>query len=115
MNTTETIFRDYVPADKIGRSDRSAGDRARHRAKVKQSIKDNLQDVIAEESLIGKSGDKKIKIPIRGLKEFRFVFGPNQKGSAQGNGETQEGQVVGKNGDSGDGNGPSRPTKSSRI
>ena len=108
MNTTETIFREYQSPDKVGRSDRSASDRARHRSKVKQSLKDNLQDVIAEESLIGKSGDKKIKIPIRGLKEFRFVFGPNQKGSAQGNGETQEGQVVGKNGDSGDGNGPGK-------
>ncbi|HWY36062.1 MAG TPA: DUF444 family protein [Nitrosopumilaceae archaeon] len=107
MNT-ETIFREYQSADKVGRSDRSASDRARHRAKVKESLKDNLQDVIAEESLIGKSGDKKIKIPIRGLKEFRFVFGNNGKGSAQGNGNTQEGQVVGKNSDSGDGNGPGK-------
>jgi sporulation protein YhbH len=108
MNTTETIFRDYQSADKVGRSDRSAGDRARHRVKVKQSLKDGLQDVIAEESLIGKSGDKKIKIPIRGLKEFRFVFGPNTKGTAQGDGNTHEGQVVGKNSDSGTGNGPGK-------
>ena len=64
--------------------------------------------MIADESLIGKSGDKIIKVPIRGIKEFRFVFGPNQKGSSQGDGNTQNGQVVGRNGDSGDGNGPGK-------
>lgn len=108
MSIITTIFRDYQPADKAGRSDRSSSDRARHRTKVRQSLKDNLGDVIADESLIGKSGDKIIKVPIRGIKEFRFVFGPNQKGSSQGDGNTQNGQVVGRNGDSGDGNGPGK-------
>lgn len=93
----DTIFRDYQPSS-AQRSDRSAGDRARHRKLVKESIKQNLPDIISEESIIGKSGDKIIKIPIKGLKEYRFVYGDNEKGAAQGDGNSQPGQVVGKKG-----------------
>jgi hypothetical protein len=95
--SSETIFREYKPSQ-AERSDRAARDRARHRAKVKQSIKDNLGNVISEESLIGKSGDKLIKVPIRGIKEYSFVYGQNQNGASQGEGNTQQGQVVGKTG-----------------
>jgi sporulation protein YhbH len=99
MNTTLplTIFREYQSSSGQ-KSDRSAGDRARHRAKVKQSIKDNLGDIIADESLIGKHGDKIIKVPIKGIKEYRFVYGDNSPQAAQGDGSAQPGQVVGKKG-----------------
>ena len=60
----ESIFREY-PTKQSERSDRSAGDRARHNYKIRQKIKDGLTDVVADESLIGQSGDKKIKIPIK--------------------------------------------------
>jgi sporulation protein YhbH len=78
------------------RSDRSAGDRQRHREKVRQAIKDNIADIIAEESIIGKSRDKVVKVPIRGVKEYRFVYGENTPGVGQGKGQTQPGDVVGK-------------------
>ena len=45
-----TIFREYSPSD-AERSDRSAGDRLRHRQKVRESIRENIADIIAEESL----------------------------------------------------------------
>jgi hypothetical protein len=51
----ESIFRPYVPSD-AERSDRSAGDRARHRLKVRESIRENIADIIAEESIIGRTG-----------------------------------------------------------
>ena len=95
----ETIFREYSKNEGL-RSDRSAGDRTRHRAKVRQSIKENIADIISDENIIGKSGDKIIKVPIRGLKEYRFVFGDNEKDVSQGDGDTQPGQVVGKKGQS---------------
>ena len=99
MNKTcESIFRDYEPKQSM-RSDRTAGDRSRHNYKVKQHIKDGLADAVADESLIGQSGDKKIKIPIKSIKEFRFIYGDNQGGgAAQGDGKTGVGQVVGKTG-----------------
>jgi len=78
------------------RSDRSAGDRARHRSKVRASIRDNIADIVAEESIIGQDRDRVIKVPIRGIKEFRFVFGENTPGVGQGDDEVGEGQIVGR-------------------
>ena len=95
MRTIETIFRPYSPSD-AEKSDRSAGDRARHRLKVRESIRENIADIIAEESIIGQNREKIIKVPIRGIREYRFVYGDNTPGVGQGNGESQEGQVVGK-------------------
>ena len=89
-----TIFRAYSSSEGL-RSDRSAGDRQRHRHKVREMVRENIADLIAEESIIGKGRDKIIKVPIRGLKEYRFVYGPNSPGVGQGDGETQPGQVVG--------------------
>lgn len=104
MATTETIFREYRISD-AERSDRSAGDRLRHREKVRESIRENIADIIAEESIIGKNKDKVIKVPLRGIKEYRFVFGDNAPGAAQGDGNAQPGQVVGKTGKDGQGQG----------
>src|SRR5882724_11813814 len=91
----DTIFREYRVSD-AERSDRSAGDRLRHRQKVRESIRENIADIIAEESIIGKDKDRVIKVPLRGIKEYRFVYGDNEGGVAQGNGESQQGQVVGQ-------------------
>ncbi|HXW84126.1 MAG TPA: DUF444 family protein, partial [Candidatus Binataceae bacterium] len=100
MATGDTIFREYRPSD-AERSDRSASDRLRHRQKVRESIRDNIADIIAEESIIGKDRDRVIKVPIRGIKEYRFVYGENSPGASQGNGESRPGQVVGKTGKDG--------------
>ncbi len=88
-----TIFRPYTPSSQ--RSDRSARDRARHRQKIKDTIRDNIADILSEESIIGRDKDKIIKIPIRSIKEYRFIYGENAPGVAQGNGEQQPGDVVG--------------------
>jgi hypothetical protein len=93
--TLESIFRPYEPLD-AERSDRSAGDRARHRLKVRESIRDNIADIIAEESIIGKDREKIIKVPIRGIREYKFIYGDNAPGVGQGDGDSQSGQVVGK-------------------
>ncbi len=100
----ETIFRPYSSSDSL-RSDRSAGDRQRHRQKVRESIRDNIADLIAEESIIGKDKDKIIKVPIRGVKEYRFIYGENVPGVGQGDGNSQPGQVVGRSQGEGRGQG----------
>lgn len=86
------VFRDSGE----GYSDRSAWDRKRHRQLVEEAIKKNLGDIIAEESIIGQSKDKKIKIPIKGLKEYQFIYGKNIGGTASGTGGEKKGQVLGK-------------------
>ncbi len=81
---------------RIGQSDRSQYDRKRHRELVEDAIKRNLGDIIAEESIIGQSKNKKIKIPIRGVKEYQFIYGKNNGGAASGTGEEERGRVVGR-------------------
>src|ERR687892_1290948 len=98
------IFRPYSSSEAL-RSDRSAGDRQRHRDKLREAIRDNIADIISEESIIGRDRDRIIKVPIRGIKEYRFVFGDNQPQVGSGDGETEPGQVVGKAPKDGDGAG----------
>ena len=102
MPIPESIFRPFRHSD-AERSDRSSGDRLRHRQKVRQAIRENIADIVADESIIGKDQGKLIKVPIRGVKEFRFVYGENQPGVGQGTGNTQPGQVVGRRGDGDEG------------
>jgi uncharacterized sporulation protein YeaH/YhbH (DUF444 family) len=88
-----SIFREHKTI-----ADRAANDRSRHRQKIEKAIKESIRDVVAEESIIGQSGKKKIRIPVKGIKEHRFVYGSNknnkQVGSAQGK-EVREGQRIG--------------------
>lgn len=86
------IFRPHVPENR--RSDRSAGDRQRHRQKIRESIRENIADIVAEESIIGTDKDRVIKVPIRSIKEYRFIYGENTPGVAQGRGESKPGDVV---------------------
>ena len=82
-------------------ADRSASDRSRHKQKIEKAIREGVHNIVAEESIIGQDGKKKIKIPVRGIKEWQFVYGPNQEnkqaGSAPGT-DLQKGQVVKKGG-----------------
>lgn len=92
------IFRDN--ADNPLEHDRSIEDRRRHRQLVEKSIKENLGDILSEESIIGESKNKKFKIPIRGIKEYQFVFGKNNKGVATGTGQEKRGDKLGDGGKS---------------
>jgi len=78
-------------------ADRSASDRRRHKEKIEKAIKEGIHDIVAEESIIGQNGKKKIKIPVRGIKEYQFIYGVGNGtkgvGSAQGQ-DIQKGQVV---------------------
>ncbi|WP_238905595.1 sporulation protein YhbH [Clostridium sp. YIM B02506] len=95
------IFRDN--AETPVEHDRAIEDRRRHRQLVEKSIKENLGDILSEESIIGESKNKKFKIPIRGIKEYQFIYGKNNKGVATGNGQEKRGQKVGQDDGSGKG------------
>lgn len=89
----ESVFRQWRLLD-ANRSDRSAGDRARHRQKVRKAIRENIAEIVAEESLIGRSKGHIVKVPIRGIKEYRFIYGRNTPGAAQGREGTEPGDVI---------------------
>src|SRR5918998_5850170 len=92
----DTLFRPYNPSSGQ-RSDRSASDRLRHRQKIREAVRNNIADIVAEESIIGKDNNRIIKVPIRGIKEYRSVYGDNAPGVGQGGDqEPQPGQVVGQ-------------------
>ncbi|WP_125154674.1 sporulation protein YhbH [Clostridium rectalis] len=85
------VFREFNPIP----HDRSAEDRRRHQKLVEDSIKKNLVDILSEESLIGQNKNKKIKIPIRGIKEYQFIFGKNASGVGSGDGSEKRGDKIG--------------------
>ena len=91
------IFRDH--GENPVEHDRAIEDRRRHRQLVEKSIKENLGDILSEESIIGESKNKKFKIPIRGIKEYQFVYGKNNKGVASGTGEEKRGDKLGQSGE----------------
>ena len=91
------IFKDAS----TGGTDRSQWDRKRHRQLVEDAIKKNIGGIVAEESIIGQSKDKKIKIPIKGIKEYQFIYGNNSGGAGAGTGGEERGQVIGKTGQQG--------------
>ena len=69
-----SVFREHKTI-----ADRAASDRSRHRQKIEKAIKESIRDVVAEESIIGQSGNKKIRIPVKGIKEHHFVLWNKRK------------------------------------
>jgi sporulation protein YhbH len=80
-------------------ADRSASDRRRHNKKIEKAIKEGIHHIVSDESIIGKDGKKKFRIPVKGIKEYRFVYGDNQNnkqaGSAPGS-DIKKGQKIGE-------------------
>lgn len=70
-------------------------DQVRHQEKVKEMIKQNLPDLITEESIVMSDGKQIIKVPIRSLDEYRFIYNfQKQKHVGQGDGDSQVGDVL---------------------
>ena len=98
----EAIFRDT--SRESSESDRSSSDRQRHRQKIRKAMKDKLPEIIARESIIGRDKGKIIKVPIDGIKEYRFIYGSNEPGAGQAEGEgIKPGDVIGKKAGQGQG------------
>ncbi|HEY3369054.1 MAG TPA: sporulation protein YhbH [Symbiobacteriaceae bacterium] len=74
-------------------------DQERHLEKVREAIKKNLADIISDESIITSDGQRQVKVPIRSMNEYRFRYNwDKQEHSGQGDGDSQEGQVIAKDG-----------------
>ncbi|SFI84140.1 sporulation protein YhbH [Thermoflavimicrobium dichotomicum] len=84
-------------------------DQMRHQEKVKEAIRKNLPDLVSEESIIMSDGKQIVKIPIRSMEEYRFRYNFNKgKHVGQGNGKSQVGDVIAREGaeQKGPGKGP---------
>jgi sporulation protein YhbH len=81
-------------------SERGKKDAERHQEKIDEAIRKNVRDVISEESIITKKRGKKVRIPVKGLKDYRFKHGKPKKGEGDeagaGQGDTKPGDVIGR-------------------
>lgn len=74
-------------------------DQQRHKEKVQEAIKKNLPDLISEENIILSDGKKVVKIPIRSLDEYKIRYNYDKnKHVGQGDGDSQVGDVVARDG-----------------
>ncbi|WP_449539198.1 sporulation protein YhbH [Ferdinandcohnia sp. Marseille-Q9671] len=74
-------------------------DQKRHQEKVQDAIKNNLPDLITEESIIMSNGKDVVKIPIRSLDEYKIRYNYDKnKHVGQGDGDSQVGDVIARDG-----------------
>lgn len=86
-------------------------DAERHRKKIDKSIREQVRNVIAEESIITKKKGRKVKVPIKGLKDWKFLHGHGEDNFdvvGTGTGDGKPGKVIKKIPKQGQGQG-SRP------
>ncbi len=72
-------------------------DQTRHKEKVEEVIKQQLGDLIVDESIILTDGKKNTKIPMRSLEEFRFRYDFNKRNhTGQGTKKMVPGEIMGR-------------------
>jgi len=76
-------------------------DQQRHQEKVQDAIRNNLPDLVTEESIIMSNGKQVVKIPIRSLDEYKIRYNYDKnKHVGQGDGDSQVGDVIARDGSS---------------
>jgi len=72
-------------------------DAKRHQEKIDEAIRKNVRDVIGTENIITQEGKKKVRVPVKGLKDYRFIHAtPGKGGGGIGQGDGQAGDVIGR-------------------
>ena len=81
-------------------------DQERHKERVRDAIKKNLGSIVSNESIILSDGKRRVKVPIRSLDEYKFRFDYRKKKHVgTGDGKTKVGDVIGREGQPGQGGG----------
>src|SRR5690625_1894222 len=81
-------------------------DQQRHMEKIKDAIKNNLPDLISEESIVTSDGKNIVKIPIRSLDEYKIRYNHEKsKHVGQGDGDSSVGDVIAQDPDQAKGQG----------
>jgi hypothetical protein len=74
-------------------------DQERHLEKIKKAVKENLSDLVSEESIVMNDGKGKVKIPVRSLEQYRFRYNfGKQEQVGQGDGTAKPGDKLGNAG-----------------
>jgi len=71
-------------------------DAKRHQKKIDDAIRKGVRGVIGNETIITEKGKKKVRIPVKGLKDYRFVVGGSGGGGGVGQGDGKPGDIIGR-------------------
>jgi hypothetical protein len=77
-------------------SSKGRKDAARHREKIEDTIRKNIKDIIAEESIITQKHGKTVRVPVKGLRDYRFVYGSTGTSGGVGQGKGKAGDIIGR-------------------
>ena len=78
-------------------SPRGLKDARRHREKVKELIRRNITEIISNEAIITSKKGQLVKVPVRGLKSYRFIYQRSEEGGlGVGQGEGKKGDLIGR-------------------
>src|SRR5690625_2603297 len=84
-------------------------DQKRHLDKVKDAIKNNLPDLVSEESIVTSDGKEMVKIPIRSLDEYKIRYNHEKtKHVGQGDGDSNVGDIIARSPSKSKGSGPGK-------
>ncbi len=91
-----------------GMGQKGKKDVERHKQKVDKAIRESARDLIAEESIITKRRSGTVKVPVRGVKDYRFIHGKSGRVGGAGTGKGKPGDVIARK-KVGQGQGPGNP------
>lgn len=70
-------------------------DQARHQEKVRAALRENLAELITDESILTSDGRTILKVPVRSLREYRFRFSLQRNPQVgQGQGRSRKGDLL---------------------
>jgi sporulation protein YhbH len=73
-------------------------DALHHRERLRRKIAEELKERIGEEEIIASGPEKKVRVPIKGTKRWRFILDRGQGGDGVGQGDAQPGDILGPRG-----------------
>ena len=77
-----------------GLSEKGRKDADRHRQKIDKVIRENVRDAIADSSIITRKDGKTVRIPVKGLRDYRFVYGGGTGGGGAGQGPAKPDDII---------------------
>ena len=102
-----TIIDQDFPHDIIHRGQRDAN---RHNKRIEEAVRKQLKDVISQQDIITSEGNKKVKIRLKYLDQYRFRHNPDRMDEVGRDefDELEDGEIISQPGDGGGGR-PMRP------
>jgi len=73
---------------------RGARDWLRHSEKVKETVREQLPDLLADSNVITGHGQRKLQVPVRFLEHYRFRLRDQEHSQGVGQGKVQPGDVL---------------------